>query len=755
MAQRSSRKEPWKKWWGRLRTKKAPGKEGATHRGSSSSMHDALSTAEIPSATPPPTSPPASTPALVGNTSREPSVGGVLNARDEAGKEPSLWDRAFDALAEEKGELVSEYEGLLSRALNPNPQTIQSASEEQNAALVPNLIPHDDPEARQQRLNEVIGMGLQHMEDKKVRTTVLGHTIVWDKAVAKAASAATWAEQLTKEAVKDVPYASIVMAGVSLILPLLKNPVAADAANSEGLTYVTLRMRYYTAMEQSLFPEDMEPAKKGHFTALVVELYKQIIDFQVQSCLRFYRAWTKNYLRGAVEYDDWRGMVQRIKAADAEIISDSERSLSTDSLRNLQDIARDADATRARLDEMLPKMQELIDANRDHNTILQRIEQHITDPADNKCLQALCVTDPRHDKTRIMAAKDELLRDAFCWVLDNEQFKQWHDADHESRLLWIQGDPGKGKTMLVCGLIEELERPEPEPVNITFFFCQATDARINNATSVLRGLIFLLIHNQPDLISHLRQQYDPTGDKLFQDANAWQALSKIFNDILRDPRLQSTYLIIDALDECTTGLDQLLKLIVAESSTHSKLKWIVSSRNWPTIKDHLQLATQRTSLSLELNKTSVSAAVTSYIRCKVRQLPEQKGYTETTRQAVREHLDANARGTFLWVALVYKVLRELEWWEVDSISLQKLLPSGLEEFYGLMLKQIDTSRHAKLCKNILTTVSIAQRPITLDELEALVDIPPGASGNDGALSKIIGDCGSFLSLRQRTIFFVH
>lgn len=153
-----------------------------------------------------------------------------------------------------------------------------------------------------------------------------------------------------------MPYASIVMAGVSLILPLLKNPVAADAANSEGLIYVTLRMRYYAAIEQSLFLEDMEPAKKDHFTALVVELYKQIIDFQVQSCLRFYRARTKNYLRGAVEYDDWRGIVQRIKAADVEIISDSERSLSTDSLRNLQDIARHADATRARLNEMLPKI---------------------------------------------------------------------------------------------------------------------------------------------------------------------------------------------------------------------------------------------------------------------------------------------------------------------------------------------------------------------------------------------------------------
>jgi hypothetical protein len=40
-----------------------------------------------------------------------------------------------------------------------------------------------------------------------------------------------WTEDYIKYAVKDLPYASIVLAGVSLVLPLLKNPSAAKAAN--------------------------------------------------------------------------------------------------------------------------------------------------------------------------------------------------------------------------------------------------------------------------------------------------------------------------------------------------------------------------------------------------------------------------------------------------------------------------------------------------------------------------------------------
>lgn len=59
-------------------------------------------------------------------------------------------------------------------------------------------------------------------------------------------------------------------------------------------------------------------------------------------------------------------------------------------------------------------------------------------------------------------------------------------------MLWVRGDPGKGKTMLLCWIIDELQTIAPT-ANISFFFCQAMDDRINNATTVLRGLIYMLV----------------------------------------------------------------------------------------------------------------------------------------------------------------------------------------------------------------------------------------------------------------------
>jgi hypothetical protein len=191
--------------------------------------------------------------------------------------------------------------------------------------------------------------------------------------------------------------------------------------------------------------------------------------------------------------------------------------------------------------------------------------------------------------------------------------------------------------MLLCGIIDEmstLTRLEDKSATtlLSFFFCQATDSRINNAAAVLRGLIYLLIDQQPSLLSHVRHKYDHAGKALFEDANAWVALSGIFTKILQDPALNSTHLIINALDECVVDLPKLLEFIFQKSVISPHIKWVISSRNWPDIEE--RLAGQKMRLCLELNPKSVSAAVSTYIKHKTRQLADQKNYNARIREAV-------------------------------------------------------------------------------------------------------------------------
>lgn len=342
-------------------------------------------------------------------------------------------------------------------------------------------------------------------------------------------------------------------------------------------------------------------------------------------------------------------------------------------------------------------------------------------------------------------------------MFDNEEFKQWRN-NGQGQLLWIRGDPGKGKTMLLCGIIDELGastkfRNSKDNALLAYFFCQATDSRINNACAVLRGLLFMLIDQQPTLISIVRKRYDQAGKQLFADVNAWTALTEILKSMLKHPSVQSTYLIIDALDECETDLGLLLRLIES-LSTYSNIKWIVSSRNWPSIERGLNKTTQKTRLCLELNEKSVSAAVTAYIQLKVDWLAERNEYDSDTRNAIQNYLSLNAKGTFLWVALACQGLSDVSGWKAQERLMA--FPPGLDALYRRMMDQICSSEDAELCTRILAVVSVAHRPLTLDELTSFVDLPRGAmSGHYKILAEIIGLCGSFLTLRERTIFFVH
>ena len=131
----------------------------------------------------------------------------------------------------------------------------------------------------------------------------------------------------------------------------------------------------------------------------------------------------------------------------------------------------------------------------------------------------------------------------------------------------------QGQDYVALRYIDELQRPDT--YNLAYFFCQATDDRINSAVAVLRGLISMLLDQQPALLPHLRKRYEGSGERLFKDVNAWVALSEVLKDILHDENLKPTILIIDALDECQKDLPQLLCLIVSSLSISSCIKWVV------------------------------------------------------------------------------------------------------------------------------------------------------------------------------------
>jgi hypothetical protein len=239
--------------------------------------------------------------------------------------------------------------------------------------------------------------------------------------VANVAGAVEWTEDYIKNAVKDLPYASIVLAGISLVLPLLKNLSAAEAANQDGFTYVTSQMRYYDAIESLLLPKHMKSDLRADLTERLVDLYKLIINFQVQTVLRFYRSRTKNFFKGTINYDSWDKKLQDIKNGDKELVLKVKTVMSATSLDKLKNLAEEAEASRTALYSLLKKQQELVKVNQDQLSVArdslgfaQKIGRRMFNTENRACLQDLHATDPCDDKKRIEQDKGGLLRDSYC-----------------------------------------------------------------------------------------------------------------------------------------------------------------------------------------------------------------------------------------------------------------------------------------------------------------------------------------------------
>jgi hypothetical protein len=576
---------------------------------------------------------------------------------------------------------------------------------------------------------------------------MLGHEIILQEQVDNVISVVIWAEDYVTAAVKDLPYASMVWAGVSLVLPLLKNPTAAEAANQEGFTYVTSQMRYYAAMESLLLPKGMERDLETDLSERLVDLYKLILNFQVRSILRFYRSRTKNFFRGVVNYDGWDMTLKAIQDNDTALVRKFETAMSGIGLQELKRLAGEAVATRKVLEEQIQVSQRQLGT-------LQEIARLLSDPQNQACLRALRTTDPRDDKTRIEQTNGGLLRNSYRWALDQVEFQRWRHDEH-SQLLWITGDPGKGKTMLLCGLINELRESIGGTDLVAFFFCQATDARINSVTAVLRGLLYLLAQQQPLLLSHVQKRYKDAEKQLFEDTNSWVALTEILSDVLADPDLPETYLVIDALDECDDDLPQLLDCIIRHS-TLPHVKWILSSRNRRDIEQKLQQSQSHVKLSLELRETAkqVSRAVDAYVEHCVSELPNLQD-DEALQTQVREVMQQKANGTFLWVSLVVKELRDAMSWEVMDIINE--MPTDLKDVYSRMAAQIQRLKRGNphLCRLVLSAVITAYRPLRLDELAILSGLPTQFVSKPQSVIDVVNLCASFLTVQDGDVYIIH
>ncbi|KAH6654591.1 hypothetical protein BKA67DRAFT_517795 [Truncatella angustata] len=634
-----------------------------------------------------------------------------------------LWHEAYDDLEKNEPKVTQAFEKIIAAKLGqnePSTQLDQAAEHVITASWKPTTV----------QMHKLVLDGLDRTEKTASVKQGLGNVL----------QAVQTARVLMNSAVQFVPQAAVAWAGVCLGLEVLSNPIAEDRENREGIIYVLSRMEWYWNLASLLLDENSNEQSfaglRSQLEKNIRQVYEKLLSYQLKSICLYDRHWLATISRDALKVDGWADQLSKIKEVEAAVQRDMEQYNTEKATIWLGRLADTASAMEKSLQDIHLTIQ---------NQALQQ-ERRFQDDKDNQCLHDLFVTDPRKDKKRIEETKGGLLEGSYSWILEHDHFIRFRN-DRQSRLLWIKGDPGKGKTMLLCGIIDKIEQ-NPSDL-LSYFFCQATSNELDNAISVMRGLIYNLIDQDPSLIKHVRKKYDDKREKLFTGANVWYEIRDIATAIFEDPSLKDATIIIDALDECNTDRELLLDLIVNSST----VKWIISSRNWSDIEAKLNNAKQMDKLHLEINQDAVARAVNFYIEYKVDQLEKSKKYDEKTKDAVRHYLTSNADGTFLWVALVCHQLADQKVQKRHTIGTLRSFPPGLNALYKRMIEQISESKDAEVCREILALVSTVYQPVSVDELKGLV-LSLKDLGQD-EVQEIIASCGSFLTLREGSIFFVH
>ena len=471
----------------------------------------------------------------------------------------------------------------------------------------------------------------------------------------------------------------------------------------------------------------------------VVGLYKALLLYQIRSVCSYYRNQGLVFLRSLANLDDWDGDLKSVTDAEIVLQKDSDQYNSQHAKSSLGRLVELAETMETLLGDVHQTLRDFIDSQKETKM----------DEEDTKCRRELFVVDPQDDMETIEKKKDGLLDNAYKWILATKEyaaFTGWSGNKSPlppCRLLWIKGHAGTGKTMLLIGIIRELsDQPAALSPNVSHFFCQGTgDKTYNNATAILRSLIWILLVQQPHLISHLQSMYKHKGRSLFTDGNALVAMSRVFKSMLKDPSLSPVYFIVDAFDECDQGLADLIQLISESLTLSDKVKWLVSSRPGVELKSPT---------TVELDAQSLERPVNAYIDHKLSNLIGRKGYTDIVLAKISDEIRHRAKNTFLWVALVFKSLDSVEGWYAVKIIMD--IPPSLSELYNHMMTRIENGKMSdpQYCKNVLVATSLAYRPLLLSELAVLADLPPEIDPRT-----IVEKCGSFLTAKERTVYLIH
>jgi hypothetical protein len=201
------------------------------------------------------------------------------------------------------------------------------------------------------------------------------------------------------------------------------------------------------------------------------------------------------------------------------------------------------------------------------------------------------------------------------WLVQGPAYTRWLQQDNS--FLWLYGFAGCGKSVLCSTAIQHAfrRRRSSADVAVAFFFFDFRDESKQDASAALRALLMQLCTQIPGLqadLTRLRDSYNHGTPPVL-----------VLLEYLRRAvaRCRQIYILLDALDESPADVSRAEVLWVIDSIRQWQLPGLhllVTSRDVPEIRDHLQFSTLKQGVEhISLKNDSVQQDISRFVAFQV------------------------------------------------------------------------------------------------------------------------------------------
>jgi len=306
------------------------------------------------------------------------------------------------------------------------------------------------------------------------------------------------------------------------------------------------------------------------------------------------------------------------------------------------------------------------------------------------------------------------------WLYDLQEFQAWHHRSdsNKNKILWIKGESGCGKTILLRSLRRRLERQwgpagssfiwttaEGYDTHSVFFPGTSRQQHEVNPANVYRSLLAQLFLQDPNLRRALLRLFNqPRGDPhMLDDA----LVVSFFADDYIDQRVQTptrrTFIFVDIADDASQAYVEELTCRLSQLACNSEFSICVASAYYPDLEE-------ANAINIVMHLRNADD-VLRYINLNL-----VAEWEERNRTVMR--IGEKAAGVFLWAEIVVNILNaaitEGASQDLIEYTLEEV-PGDLHGLYEWMLATLNAKEKAESLM-LFQWVILASDPMRLNDL---------------------------------------